>query len=339
MVKREMKTPIVHPSKSIFNVELKYRELCDVFGLEVKQGGSIKKQIERLQKDYEVIKKGGYYIIIKRLSKQDKLNQQYYNNIKAYVEMLMCTLFVLSTKEKVVEFDMKTLMQVLKLVNKDYNETKYGKCKSYANLLLNVEDTNDDNISDFFNETEILLQRIIKDALDCLESASIIDVTKIPTFGKRIYNPKTHRVIKVEKHYMRKPDEVDALLQCERETFLEMGYKSKEDLYNEGYSARMNYRHQVAKKINHDYYYTTYKIVINTKHIYDFMIEDEEEKKYIENVFNQLIKQKIIESKQGYLKLLPYDHKQTYIDAFIDINNDKGLRYKYKELQRLEGKI
>ena len=116
MVKREMKTPIVHPPKSIFNIELKYRELCEVFGLEVKQGGSIKKQIERLQKDYEVIKKGSYYIILKRLSKQDKLNQQYYNNIKAYVEMLMCTLFVLSTKEKVVEFDMKTLMQVLKLM-------------------------------------------------------------------------------------------------------------------------------------------------------------------------------------------------------------------------------
>ena len=338
MVKREMKTPIIHPPKSVFNIELKYRELCDVFGLEVKQGGSIKKQVERLQKDYEVIKKGSYYIIIKRLSKQDKLNQQYYNNIKAYVEMLMCTLFVLSTKEKVLEFDMKTLMQVLKLVNKDYNETKYGKCKFYANILLDIDDDDENNITAFFNETELMLQRIIKDALDCLKSASIIDVTEIPTFGKRVYDPKTHKVIKVIKHYMRKTDEIDALLQCERETFLEMGYENKQDLYDKGYSTRMTYRHNVAKNLNHDYYYTTYKIIINTKHIYDFMIEDEEEKKYIESVFNQLIKQKIIESKQGYLKLVSYDYKQTYIDAFIDINKDKGLRYKYKELKKLEEK-
>ena len=338
MVKREMKTPIIHPPKSVFNIELKYRELCDVFGLEVKQGGSIKKQVERLQKDYEVIKKGSYYIIIKRLSKQDKLNQQYYNNIKAYVEMLMCTLFVLSTKEKVLEFDMKTLMQVLKLVNKDYNETKYGNCKFYANILLDIDDDDENNITAFFNETELMLQRIIKDALDCLKSASIIDVTEIPTFGKRVYDPKTHKVIKVIKHYMRKPDEIDALLQCERETFLEMGYENKQDLYDKGYSTRMTYRHNVAKNLNHDYYYTTYKIIINTKHIYDFMIEDEEEKKYIESVFNQLIKQKIIESKQGYLKLVSYDYKQTYIDAFIDINKDKGLRYKYKELKKLEEK-
>ena len=338
MVKREMNTPIIHPPKSIFNIELKYRELCDVFGLDIKQGGSIKKQIERLQKDYEVIKKGSYYIIIKRLSKQDKLNQQYYNNIKAYVEMLMCTLFVLSTKENVVEFDMKTLMQVLKLVNKDYNETKYGKCKSYANVLLDVNDYNENNISSFFNETELMLQRIIKDTLDCLKSASIIDVTEIPTFGKRIYDPKTHKVVKIIKRSMRKPDEIDALLQCERETFLEMGYENKEDLYDKGYSARMNYRHNVAKNLNNDYYYTTYKIIINTKHIYNFMIEDEKEKLYIEKVYNQLIKRKIIESKQGKLKLLSDDYKQIYIDAFIDTNKDKGLRYKYKELKKLEEK-
>lgn len=338
MVKREMKNPITHPSKSVFNIELKYRELCDIFGLEVKQGGSIKKQIERLQKDYDIIKKGSYYIIIKRLSKQDKLNQQYYNNIKAYVEMLMCTLFVLSTKEKVLEFDMKTLMRVLKLVNKDYDETKYGKCKAYANILLDIEDEGENNITAFFNETELMLQRIIKDALDCLKSASIIDVTEIPTFGKRIYNPKTHKIINVEKHYMRKPDEVDALLQCERETFLEMGYNNKKDLYDNGYSTRMNFRHNVAKKLNHDYYYTTYKIIINTKHIYNFMIDDEKEREYIENVFNQLIKQKIIESKQGQLNLLSYDYKKSYIDTFIDISKDKGFRYKYKELQKLEEK-
>ena len=85
---------------------------------------------------------------------------------------------------------MKTLMQVLKLVNKDYNETKYGKCKSYANVLLDVNDYNENNISSFFNETELMLQRIIKDTLNCLKSASIIDVTEIPTFGKRIYDPK-----------------------------------------------------------------------------------------------------------------------------------------------------
>ena len=128
------------------------------------------------------------------------------------------------------------------------------------------------------------------------------------------------------------------MLQCERETFLEMGYENKEDLYDKGYSTRVNYRHNVAKNLNHDYYYTTYKIIINTKHIYDFMIEDEKERAYIENVFNQLIKQKIIESKQGQLKLLSCDYKQTYIDAFIDTNKDRGLRYKYKELQKLEEK-
>ena len=338
MIKKEMKTVITHPPKSIFNKELKYKELCDVFGLEVKQGGSINKQFERLQKDYEIIKKGRYYVVIKRLSKQDKLNKQYYNNIKAYIEMLMCTLFVLSTKKNELEFDMKTLMQVLKLVNKDYHETKYGKCKSYANLLLDVVDENDTNISMFFNETELLLQRFVKEALRELKSAKIINITEIPTFGKRIYDPKTHKVVKVEKHYMRKPDEIEALLRCERETFLEMGYTSEEDLYDKGYSVRMSYKHKVAKNLNHDYYYTTYKIIINTKHIYDFMIEDEEERHYIESVFNQLIKQKIIESKQGQLKLLSYDYKKIYVDAFVNTSKDLGLRYKYKELRKLEEK-
>lgn len=336
MVTKEMKSVITHPPKSVFNKELKYKDLCEVFGLEVKQGGSIKRQIIRLQKDYEIVKDGRYYIIIKRLSKQDKLNQHYYNNIKAYIEMLMCTLFILSTKKNVLEFDIKTLMQVLKLVNKDYNETKYGKCKSYANILLNVLDEGDANISMFLQETELMFHRIIKDTLKDLESAKIIHITKIPTFCKRVYDPKTHKVIRVDKHYMRKSDDIEALLICERETYLSMGYNSEDELNDKGYLVRMNYRHNVAKNLHHDYYYTTYKIVINTKHIYEFMIEDEKEKEYIEIVFNQLIKQKIIESKQGQLKLLSCDYKQTYTDALIDINNDSGLRYKYKELKKLE---
>lgn len=338
MVKKEMKTIINHPSSEYYNVELKYKELCSLFGLEVKQGNSINKQVERLNKDYEIIKRGRYYVILKRLSNKDKLDIIYYNNIKAYIEMLMCTLFVLSTKKNELTFDMKTLMQVLKLVNKDYNETKYGKCKSYANILLGVDDEGNNKISMFFNETELMLQRIIKESLNDLKDANIIDITEIPTLCKKIYDEKTHKVIRVEKHQIIKPDDVEAFITCKRETHLDMGYQTEGDLNDKGYYTRMQFRHQVAKNINHDYYYTTYKIIINTKHINNFVINDYEEKQQIENTFNQLIKQKIIESKQGQLKLLSYDYKKIYIDAFVNTSKDLGLRYKYKELRKLEEK-
>lgn len=324
--------------KHKLNTPIKYKELCDIFGLEPQKGGYITRQIESLQKDYEIIKDGKYYIIVKKLSPKDKLDILYYNNLKAHIETLMCTLFTLPKKNTEVEFDMKGLMTVLKIVNEDYHDTKYGKNKSYANILLGVEDENEEHISMFFNETELILQRMIKETLKDLEAKQIITKFEIPTFAKKIYNKKTGKVMRVDKHKIIKPEDYDAFMQCKKETLREMGMESETDLFNKGMLARFEFIRRVANNINHDYYYTTYRLILNTKHIYELCVTDPVEKSKIEKSCNELVKRKLIESKQGALKFLSEDYKQVYIEAFVDSTVDMGLRYKYKELRKLEEK-
>ena len=325
-------------SEENFNTPIKYKDICNIFGLEMKHGGFVQRQIEELRKEYEIIKEGRYYYILKRLSVKDKLDILYYNNLKAHVETLMCTLFTLPKKNTEVEFDMKGLMTVLKIVNEDYHDTKYGKNKSYANILLGVSDENEEHISMFFNETELILQRIIKETLKDLESKQIITKFEIPTFAKKIYNKKTGKVMRVDKHKIIKPEDYDAFMQCKKETLREMGMESEKDLFNKGMLTRFEFIKRVANNINHDYYYTTYRLILNTKHIYELCITDPIEKSKIEKSCNELVKRKLIDSKQGALKFLSDDYKQIYIDAFVDVNSDMELRYKYKELRKLEEK-
>lgn len=323
-------------SKDRFNTPIKYKEICNIFGLEMKQGGFVQRQIDELRKEYEIIKEGRYYYILKKLSAKDKLDILYYNNLKAHVETLMCTLFTLPKKNTEVEFDMKGLMTVLKIVNEDYHDTKYGKNKSYANILLGVSDENEEHISMFFNETELILQRIIKETLKELELKQIITKFEIPTFAKKIYNKKTGKVIRVEKHKIIKPEDYDAFMQCKKETLREMGMESETELFNRGMLARFEFIRKVANNIGHDYYYTTYHLILNTKHIYELCVTDTIEKAKIEKSCNDLVKRKLIESKQGALKFLSDDYKQVYIEAFVDVNSNMGLKDKYKELRKLE---
>ena len=233
---------------------------------------------------------------------------------------------------------MKGLMNILKIVNEDYHDTKYGKNKSYANILLGVEDENEEHISMFFNETELILQRIIKETLKDLESKQIITKFEIPTFAKKIYNKKTGKVVRVEKHKITKPEDYDAFMQCKKETLREMGMESETELFNRGMLARFEFIRRVANNVGHDYFYTTYHLILNTKHIYELCITDPIEKAKIEKSCNDLVKRKLIESKQGALKFLSEDYKQVYIDAFVDSTVDMGLRHKYKELRKLEEK-
>lgn len=317
---------------SLFNKPMKYSELCNVFGIEKKRGGYLQKQLNSLRKEYEIEKNGKYYIIIKKLTEQDKLDIIYYDNLKSHIEMLMCTLFTFPKYCTSVKFDMKGLMNVLQIVNNDYHITKYGKNKKYANELLGLEDDNGKNLSIFFGETEQMIQRIIKETLKELEDKQIIKINKTVVLAKKVYNKKNNKILKIEKHELNSDESIDAFMQCKKETLKELGFKKESELFKLPNSMRLKYISMVSNKINHDYYYYNYRLILNTKHIKEYVIKDEEQKKRIERSCNNLIKKKIISSNQGELKTLSKNYKQTYVDALIDIDNDLGLRYKYKNM-------
>lgn len=320
-------------SRIPFNIAMRYRELCEALNIERQRGSKLQKQMNDLSKDFEIIKEGREYTIIKYYTEQDRLDKLYFDNIKSHVEMLICTLLTYPKLTNSRKIDMSEFLNVLSIVNKDYCITKYGENKRYATELLDIEDISYTEI--FFNETDTIFSRIVRESLNDLQDKKIILYDKYSVLVKKIFDEKGKWIDK-EEYELLKDWERQAILTCQNEVLNDMGYTKESQIFADGEIVKKKYRDEVARRLNCDYFHNRYKLIINTNHILDYTIKDPVERKKVENACNKLVKKKVMSSKQGKLKLLSDEYRQIYVDNFIDSEIDNGFRYKYKELQKLE---
>lgn len=323
-----------------FNTKLKYSEICNIFNLENKGGSYVTNQISELKKTYNIIKEGRDYLITHRYTPEEILRLQYYDNLKQHVEVLLCTVFTLPKLETVKTFYMKDLLEILSLVNSDYYKTKFDENLQIAMDLLEV---NDDSLEFFMNETQPMLRRLVNDALDDLEDKKLIVLNKIPVLAKITiddYGNKITRTaeLSLDNKEIKSQKELDYFLGvlqvAEYDAMHEMGFEKEKDLKKNGLPTINKYRGLTAKKLGHDYYYHKYRLILNTKYIQNYAIQDVKERNKINKACNNLVKTKIINSNQGKLKQVDYNDRIKYIDAFIDVDNDYGFREKYDEIKR-----
>ena len=322
-------------SRIPFNIKIRYRELCEALNIERQRGSKLQKQMNDLSKDFEIIKDGREYTIIKYYTEQDRLDKLYFDNIKSHVEMLICTLLTYPNVENNKKFDMKDLLEVLSIVNKDYCVTMYGDNKRYANDLLDIEDISYIDIDIFFNETEPMLKRIVRESLNDLQDKQIILVKMHTVIVRKKFNDKG-KCIGIDPFELKEDWEEEAFITCKNEVLKDMGFTKESQLFAKGQDIKKKYRDEVASRLGGHYYHNRYELIINTKHIMEYTIQDPIERRRIEKICNNLVKKKVMSSKQGELKLLSDNHRQIYVDNFIDSEIDNGFRYKYKELQKLE---
>lgn len=249
--------------------------------------------------------------------------------------MLICTLLTYPSVVSSRKLDMRELLELLRIVNKDYCVTKYGDNKRYATDLLDIEDINYDNISIFLNETEPMLKRIVRESLLNLQDKQILLVKLHTVIVKKIYNSKG-KWIDIDPYELTKEWEEVAFLECKNEVLKDMGCTKETQIFARGELVKKQYRDEVARRLGGDYYHNRYELIINTKHIDEHTIQNEAERKKIESICNKLVKNKLMNSKQGKLKTLSEDYKQIYINTFVDSSIDNRFRYKYKELQKME---
>ena len=322
-----------------FNTKLKYGDICNIFNLENKGGSYVTNQISELKKKYNIIKEGRDYLITHRYTPEEILRLQYYDNLKQHVEVLLCTLFTLPKLETVKTFYMKDLLEILSLVNSDYYKTKFDENLQIAMDLLEV---NDDSLEFFMNETQPMLRRLVNDALDDLEDKKLITIYKIPVLAK-ITDKKGNKItipheLSLDNPEIESQEELDDLLkgfqEAQFEALHDMGFVKDSDLSAKGLPTINKYRGLTAKKLGHDYYYYKYRLILSTKYIQNYAIQDVKERNKINKACNNLVKTKIINSNQGKLKQVDYNDRIKYIDTFIDIDNDYGFREKYDEIKR-----
>lgn len=323
-----------------FNTKLRYSDICDIFNLEKKGGSYITNQISELKKTYNIIKEGRDYLITHRYTPEEILRLQYYDNLKQHVEVLLCTLFTLPKLETIKTFYMKDLLEVLSLVNADYYKTKFDENLQIAVDLLEVKD---DTLEFFMNETQPMLRRLVNDALDELEDRRLITIYKIPVLAKIRIDDYGNKVTKphelsLDNEEIESQEELDELLklfqEAQYEAMHDIGFEKMSDLTKKGLPTINKHRGLTASKLNHDYYYYKYKLILSTKYIQNYAIKDIKERNKINKACNNLVKTKILNSQQGKLKNVGYEDKVKYIDAFIDIDNDYGFRKTYDEIKR-----
>lgn len=334
-----------------FNTKLTYNELCECFNLQKLRGGYIKRQIELIEKDYELERDGKYYIIIKKLTTQEKLNIQYHNKLKSHIEILMCTLFAIPKDDFVVAFNMKQLLQLLQLVNRDFHDTKRKDNIKIARELLCIDseliEIDDGRLKDsleiFMEETEPMLSRIVKEVMKSLSDKKIISKKEMCILAKRVYkngkvsytDTKEINTELLEKEFLE--SQYKALNMLYEDKLIE---KPEEPFVNKQGSYMINkYRELTAMQMKYEYWYPKYILTLNKNYLSRFerfVIRDIKEKCKVNELCNQIVKNKILTSKQGNLKYIDYDDRVKYVDVFIDTNNDYELREIYKEREKEE---
>lgn len=112
------------------------------------------------------------------------------------------------------------------------------------------------------------------------------------------------------------------MLEAKREVLKEFKIDYWEDLQ---YSQFGKAKDIIANKLEIDYFYYEYEIILNKEGLKEFITEDYST---LKKVLNKKIQEKTKASKQGNLKFLTDGEKDVYVEYFISTETDYKLREK-----------
>ena len=175
-----------------FNKALLYKELAEMFELEFKEGGSRKRQLEKLMRNYEILKYGKHYIITHELNQLDKLLAKPKLTIQDYIVPLVYTYMHNGKYNGIIEKTKGNILKDLSIINDNFYAVRNDPYK-YAIML-------DENLDGYdlmrYTETSYkMFCNILDDALFDLSDRKLAFVSKIKMTLK-IYTNKNGKVIK-----------------------------------------------------------------------------------------------------------------------------------------------
>ena len=175
-----------------FNKALLYKELAEMFELEFEEGGSRKRQLEKLMRNYEILKYGKHYIITHELNQLDKLLAKPKLTIQDYIVPLVYTYMHNGKYNGVIEKTKGNILKDLSIINDNFYAVRNDPYK-YAIML-------DENLDGYdlmrYTETSYkMFCNILDDALFDLSDRKLAFVSKIKMTLK-IYTNKNGKVIK-----------------------------------------------------------------------------------------------------------------------------------------------
>lgn len=300
-----------------------YKKLCEALDVKPKSGGYQQRQIKELRKKYEIVDRNNYYIVKRKYEDVDIVESSVYNKNKAYLEPILYTLLS-QAKNNVLQFDMKDLLQITAVVNKDYHFAKW-----HIQEVDKYLTDNNGGLKMFIEETEPMYKKIIKDVLKDMESRQLIKIEEIPMYARRFVDDNG----KIYTQTFEASDEIGkpAFLEAKRQAMKHFNIEHWEDMqlldYYSWHEAKKIMEDYLKETLGVSYFYYEYKLILNKVGIEDMITHNYED---MRQSFNEYIMSKTLKSNAGHLKLIDSQDKLTYSEALLDINTDLHLRDKMK---------
>ena len=297
-----------------------YKAMCELLNESVKAGNSKKTQLKEWERYFNYSKQGNKFIITdiydvpaERIDLRNNRRTPYID----YIENLLISLLV---HKKKLFLSRNAILKSLEMINDNYTYVKYNPHK-HIHELINIDK---EEIKDFYNTTDDLLKRNIESALDGLERKRLISWNKTVTIclintsiekneldritvtkheevtedGEIIVSYDAAKPLTREIHRKATDEEHKLIWEVEKDILNEWGYDDISDVIRH---SRTDEFYKIANKRllergNINYYYYSYEILCNEKHILEnfnkldvFLLDEEKTKITIEKLNSSII--------------------------------------------------
>lgn len=299
-----------------YEIEYKYGDMCQALDVPKLRGSYQKTQLKQISRKYDFEKTPRKtYIFHKKYNDVELIEQQTYFKNKTYIEPMIYTLLY-NSETNIIRFDMKTLMLILAIVNKDYHYAKWHIDKVDKKLT----GASMSGLQVFMRETEPMYKRIIKDVLKDMQRKNLIKVREIEMFAK-VYIAENGKKYTTTYEADDEKD-IPKFIEGKRLYAKKCGTEYWDEL---NYFQLIDGKNFVSDYVGIDYFYYDYELILNKVGIKEMIRDD-----YIElrKSFNKYIQDKTLKSKSKGMKQLTSEEKDIYVDALINIDNDYKIRFK-----------
>lgn len=200
-------------SSVTFNKPLLYKELADMFELEYKNGGSRKRQLEKLMRNYEILKYDKHYIITQELNQIEKLLAKPKLKMQDYIVPLVYTYMHNGKYNGEIIKTKGNILKDLSIINDNFYAVRSDPHK-YAILLDETLDGYD--LMRYTETTYKMFCNVLDDALFELSDRKLAFVSKIKMTlkifeckngetvkkGVPLNNSQLKKMIEVQKDYL-----------------------------------------------------------------------------------------------------------------------------------------
>lgn len=300
--------------KVMFNKPMLYKELASMFNLEFKEGGYRKRQLEKLMREFEILKYGKHYVVTKEFTQVEKMIATPRITIKDYIVPLVYTYMHNGKYNGEIIKTKGNILKDLSIINDNFYVVKADPSK-YAILL--DESLEVYNLMKYTETTYKMFCNILDDALEDLFDRRLSFVSKIKMTLK-VFECKNGDVIK--KAIPLTDLQIKAYTTVQNE-YINTHFHEDGEIYR--LWSRIPYKdlkranQWVTKKLGYQTF-DGYKLLLNEKGIEKYMAQNLPE---MQHALLDLVEQKIVTTTRKGMVEIP---KETRHKLAKELNSSRN---------------